>query len=103
MMSGKDTHRPQLQAMLDYVREGDVLCVESISRLARSTRDLLSIVDQLTAKGVQFYSQKESIDTTTPQGKFMLTVFASMAELERDQIRQRQQEGIAIAKREGKL
>ena len=102
MMSGKDTHRPQLQAMLDYVREGDMLCVESISRLARSTRDLLSIVDQLTAKGVQFYSQKESIDTTTPQGKFMLTVFAAMAELERDQIRQRQQEGIAIAKREGK-
>lgn len=102
MMSGKDTHRPQLQAMLDYVREGDVLCVESISRLARSTRDLLSIVDQLTSKGVQFYSQKESIDTATPQGKFMLTVFAAMAELERDQIRQRQQEGIAIAKREGK-
>lgn len=51
MMSGKDTHRPQLQAMLDYVREGEVLCVESISRLARSTRDLLSIVDQLAAKG----------------------------------------------------
>lgn len=89
MMSGKDTHRPQLQAMLDYVREGEVLCVESISRLARSTRDLLSIVDQLAAKGVQFYSQKESIDTTTPQGKFMLTVFAAMAELERDQILQR--------------
>lgn len=88
--------------MLDYMREGDVLCVESISRLARSTRDLLNIVDQLTAKGVQFYSQKESIDTTTPQGKFMLTVFAAMAELERDQIRQRQQEGIVIAKREGK-
>lgn len=88
--------------MLDYVREGNVLCVESISRLARSTRDLLSIVDQLTIKGVHFYSQKESIDTTTPQGKFMLTVFAAMAELERDQIRQRQQEGIAIAKREGK-
>ena len=57
MMSGTDTHRPQLQAMLDYVREGDMLCVESISRLARSTRDLLNIVDQLTAKGVQFYSQ----------------------------------------------
>ena len=102
ILSGKDTHRPQLHAMLDYMREGDVLCVESISRLARSTRDLLNIVDQLTAKGVQFYSQKESIDTNTPQGKFMLTVFAAMAELERDQIRQRQQEGIVIAKREGK-
>ena len=102
MMSGKDTHRPQLQAMLDYVREGDVLFVESISRLARSTRDLLSIVDQLTENGVQFISQKESIDTETPQGKFMLTVFAAMAELERDQIRQRQREGIAIAQREGR-
>ena len=90
MLSGKDTNRPQLQAMLDYVREGDVLFVESISRLARSTRDLLSIVDQLTENGVQFISQKESIDTETPQGKFMLTVFAAMAELERDQIRQRQ-------------
>ena len=100
MLSGKDTNRPQLQAMLDYVREGDVLFVESISRLARSTRDLLSIVDQLTENGVQFISQKESIDTETPQGKFMLTVFAAMAELERDQIRQRQREGIAIAQRE---
>lgn len=102
MLSGKDTNRPQLQAMLDYVREGDVLFVESISRLARSTRDLLSIVDQLTENGVQFISQKESIDTETPQGKFMLTVFAAMAELERDQIRQRQREGIAIAQREGR-
>ena len=74
MLSGKDTHRPQLQAMLDYVREGDMLCVESISRLARSTRDLLSIVDQLTAKGVQFYSQKENIDTTTPQGIIMQAI-----------------------------
>ena len=73
MLSGKDTNRPQLKAMLDYVREGDVLYVESISRLARSTRDLLNIVDQLTEKKVQFFSQKESIDTTTPQGKFMLT------------------------------
>lgn len=101
MLSGKDTNRPQLKAMLDYVREGDVLYVESISRLARSTRDLLNIVDQLTEKKVQFFSQKESIDTTTPQGKFMLTVFAAMAELERDQIKQRQAEGIAIAKANG--
>ena len=75
---------------LIYVREEYVLFVESISRLVRSTRDLLNIVDTLTKKGVQFISQKESIDTTTPQGKFMLTVFAAMAELERDQIRQRQ-------------
>lgn len=102
MLSGKDRNRPELAKMLDYVREGDVLYVESISRLARSTRDLLTIVDELTEKGVQFVSQKESIDTQTPQGKFMLTVFAAMAELEIDQIRQRQAEGIAIAKAQGK-
>lgn len=102
MLSGKDRNRPELKKMLEYVREDDVLYVESISRLARSTRDLLTIVDELTEKGVQFVSQKENIDTSTPQGKFMLTVFAAMAELERDQIRQRQAEGIAIAKAQGK-
>lgn len=64
MLSGKDTHRPQLQAMLDYAHEGDMFCVEPISRLARQTGDFLSIVNQLTAKGVQFYSQKLTIDTT---------------------------------------
>lgn len=102
MLSGKDRNRPGLQAMLDYVREGDVLYVESISRLARSTRDLLQILDELQAKGVQFISGKENIDTSSPQGKFMLTVFAALSELEREQIRQRQAEGIAIAKQQGK-
>lgn len=102
MLSGKDRNRPGLQAMLDYIREGDVLYVESISRLARSTRDLLQIVEELKSKGVQFISQKESIDTSTPQGKFVLTVFAALAELEREQIRQRQAEGISIAKNQGK-
>ena len=102
MLSGKDTNRPGLKAMLDFVREGDVLYVESISRLAISTRDLLQIIDQLQEKGTQFISEKESIDTTTPQGKFMLTVFAAMADLEREQIRQRQREGIEKAKKEGK-
>lgn len=101
-LSGKNTDRPQLQAMLEYVREGDTLIVESISRLARSTKDLLNIVEQLNAKGVQFVSKKESIDTNTPQGKFMLTIFGAMAELEREQILQRQKEGIAIAKAAGK-
>ena len=102
MLSGKDTNRPGLQAMLEYVREGDTLYVESFSRLARSTRDLLQIIDQLQQKEVQFISQKECIDTNTPQGKFMLTVFAALSELEREQIRERQAEGIAIAKRNGK-
>lgn len=101
--SGKSrTGRPQLEAMMDFVREGDVVIVESISRFARSTRDLLTLVEQLTEKGVGFVSQKESIDTNTPQGKFMLTVFSAMAELEREQTLQRQREGIAAAKAAGK-
>lgn len=101
--SGKSrTGRPQLEAMMDFVREGDVVVVESISRFARSTRDLLTLVEQLTEKGVGFVSQKESIDTNTPQGKFMLTVFGAMAELEREQTLQRQREGIAAAKAAGK-
>lgn len=101
-MSGKNTQRPQLQAMLAYVREGDTLTVESFSRLSRSVRDLLDIVDKLNAQGVRLISLKESIDTSTPQGKFMLTVFAALAELEREQTLQRQREGIEIAKAEGK-
>ena len=101
--SGKSRDgRPELDAMMDFVREGDVVIVESISRFARSTRDLLTLVEQLTNKKVEFVSQKESIDTTTPQGRFMLTVFGAMAELEREQTLQRQKEGIAAAKAEGK-
>lgn len=100
-LSGKDKNRPQLKAMLDFVREGDTVIVESISRLARSTRDLLDIVQQLNEKEVTFVSLKETIDTNTPNGKFMLTVFAAISELERDYIRQRQAEGIAEAKKRG--
>lgn len=100
--SGKNANRPQLKKMLSAVREGDIVIVESISRLARSTRDLLNIVDELQKEKVNFISLKENIDTTTPQGKFMLTVFAALAELEREQILQRQKEGIAIARAAGK-
>ena len=101
-MSGKNTGRPELRRMLEYVRKGDTVIVESISRFARNTRDLLELVENLTAKGVEFVSQKESIDTTTPTGKFMLTVFGAVAELEREYILQRQREGIEIAKQQGK-
>ena len=100
-MSGKNTNRPELQKMMEYVRRGDTVIVESISRFARNTRDLLELVEQLTAKGVEFVSRKEAIDTTTPTGKFMLTVFGAVAELEREYILQRQREGIAIAKANG--
>ena len=100
--SGKNADRPQLKQMLEYVRKGDTVIVESISRFARNTRDLLELVERLTAKDVEFVSKKEAIDTTTPTGKFMLTVFAAVAELEREHILQRQHEGIAIAKEQGK-
>ena len=67
-ISGASSDRPQLKAMLDYVREGDTLYVESISRLGRSTKDLLNIIDTLTDKGVTLVSHKENIDTDTPTG-----------------------------------
>lgn len=73
-ISGKNTNRPKLQEMLDFVREGDVVYVHDLSRLARSTKDLLSIVEQLDAKGVQLVSNKEAIDTQTAAGKLMLTM-----------------------------
>lgn len=101
-VSGKNTDRPQLKAMMEYVREGDTLIVESYSRLARNTADLLNIVGQLESKGVKFVSLKENIDTSTPQGKLMLTIFAGLAQFERECTLQRQAEGIAIAKAEGK-
>ena len=101
-ISGKNMERPMLKEMMGFVRSGDIVVVESISRFARNTRDLLELVDQLVAKGVQFVSMKEKIDTSTPSGKFMLTVFGAVAQLERDYILQRQKEGIAIARANGK-
>ena len=100
-MSGKSLDRPELKRMLNYVREGDVVIVESISRFARNTRDLLELMEKLSEKNVQFVSKKEAIDTNTPTGRFMLTVFGAVAELEREYILQRQKEGIAIAKEQG--
>jgi DNA invertase Pin-like site-specific DNA recombinase len=97
--SGKNAERKALKEMLSFVRQGDVVIVSEISRLARNTTDLLSIVGQLTEKGVEFISLKESIDTNTPAGQFMLTVFGALATLERETIRARQAEGIAEAKK----
>ena len=101
-LSGKDTNRPHLNAMIDYVREGDTVVVSEYSRLARSTRDLIDIIETLQNKGVTVISMKEKLDTSTPQGEFMLTVFAGIATLERKLMLQRQREGIAIAKANGK-
>lgn len=94
--------RVELQKMMDFVREGDIVLVESISRFGRSLQDLLFLINQLNDKGVQFKSLKEGdIDTTTPTGKLVFSIFSSLAEFERETIKQRQAEGIAIAKANG--
>lgn len=100
--SAKDTNRPQFQAMLDYVREDDVIYIKDFSRLARSTKDLLDIVEKLNKKGVKLISLKENLDTNTPTGKLMLTMIGAIYEFERSNLLERQREGIAIARRAGK-
>lgn len=102
-VSAKDTNRPQLKAMLDFAREGDTIYIHDFSRLARSTSDLLRLVEQMKNKGIHLVSNKESIDTSTPSGKLMLTMIGAINEFERANLLERQQEGIAIAKREGKF
>ena len=102
-VSGKDTNRPKLQEMLDFVREGDTIYIHDFSRLARSTKDLLDIVEKLNTKGVSLVSNKENIDSSTPTGKLMLTMIGAIAEFERQNLLERQREGIEIAKREGKF
>lgn len=100
-ISGKNTNRPELQAMLEFVREGDTIYIHDFSRLARSTKDLLDIVEFLNNKKVHLVSNKESIDTSTPQGKLMLTMIGAIYEFERTNLLERQREGISIAKRNG--
>ena len=101
-LSGKDTDRPQLQAMLEFAREGDTIYVSEFSRLARSTKDLLDIVQQLKEKHVQVISLKENFDTSTPAGELAMTMFAAIATFERKIMLERQREGIALAKAQGK-
>ena len=101
-LSGKDTDRPQLQAMLEFAREGDTVYVSEFSRLARSTKDLLDIVQRLKEKQVQVISLKESFDTSTPAGELAMTMFAAIATFERKIMLERQREGIALAKAQGK-
>ncbi len=99
--SGKNANRPKLMEMMNFVREGDTVVVSEISRFARNTKDLLTLIDELTEKGVQFESQKEKIDTTTPTGQFMLTVFGAVSQLEREYTLSRQREGIEAKKANG--
>ena len=100
-VSAKDTNRPKLQELLDFARDGDTIHIHDFSRLARSTKDLLDIVEQLNAKGVTLVSNKENVDTSTPTGKLMLTMIGAINEFERTNLLERQREGIAIAKRNG--
>ena len=101
-ISGKNAKRPELQAMLEYVREGDTVYVKDLSRLARNTKDLLNIVEYLTNKGVALKSIKENIDTSTNFGKLMITFLAAIYEFERANLLERQRDGIAVAKMQGK-
>lgn len=102
-VSGKNiTDRPVLKNLIAILKNGDKLIVDSISRFARNTKDLIDLVEKLNNKGVVFVSLKEAIDTTTPTGMFMLTIFGAVAQLERDYIKDRQMEGIAIAVEQGK-
>lgn len=101
-VSGKNMDRPELQNMLDFVRQDDVIYIHDFSRLARSTKDLLEIVDLLNRKGVGLVSNKENVDSSTPQGRLMLSMIAAINEFERENLLERQREGIAIAKAEGK-
>lgn len=101
-ISAKDANRPQLKKMLDFARQGDIIHVHDFSRLARSTKDLLDIVEQLKEKDIALVSNKENIDSCTPTGKLMLTMIGAINEFERTNLLERQLEGIEIAKREGK-
>lgn len=100
-VSGKNTQREQLAAMLDYIREGDTLYITDFSRLSRSVGDLLNIMQQLESKGVRLVSLKENIDTHTATGKLMTTIIAAINEFERENMLERQKEGIACAKGRG--
>lgn len=101
-ISAKDTNRPELKKMIDFAREGDTIYIWDFSRLARSTKDLLDLVETFKEKGIHLISVKENLDTSTPAGKLMLTMIGAINEFERANLLERQREGIALAKREGK-
>lgn len=104
-VSGKDTDRPQLQELLSYIRQGDVLIVHSMDRLARNLKDLLCLVEDLIAKGISIQFVKENLtfdaSTDNPMSKMILSMVGAFAEFERNMIKSRQKEGIALAKARG--
>jgi len=102
-ISGSVRSRPELDRLLDHLREGDVIVVTKYDRLARSLRDLLEIVETIKERGAGFRSLAEDIDTTTPAGRLVFHVFASIAQFERERISERTREGLEAARRRGRL
>lgn len=103
VITGSVRQRPQLNRMLDQLRAGDVVVVTKYDRLARSLKDLLELVDQIQGKGTGFRSLAEDIDTTTPAGRLVFHVFASIAQFERERIAERTREGLEAARRRGRV
>lgn len=103
-VSGTKREREELNRMMDTLREGDVVVITELSRLSRSVKDLFEIVDKIHKVGADIKSLKESdwIDTTTPQGKLLFTIFAGISQFERDLIRQRTMEGLQAARARGR-
>ena len=101
-MTGTKSDRPELKTMLLTLRSGDILVIDSFSRLSRSTKDLLELVEQLTAMGVHLVSLKENLDTTTATGKLMLTMLSALSQFERDLIAERTIDGLKAARARGR-
>lgn len=101
--SGKSRERPELEKLLDQLREGDVVVVAKYDRLARSLRDLMDLIEIIRERKAGFRSLAEDIDTTTPSGRLIFHVFGSIAEFERERIVERTMEGLAAARRRGRV
>ena len=102
-ISGSRRARPELDRMLEQLRDGDVVTVTKYDRLARSLKDLLEIVEAIRERGAGFRSLAEDIDTTTPAGRLVFHVFASIAQFERERISERTREGLASARKRGRI
>ena len=103
VMTGTKAHRPALDKLLDFARKGDTVVVSELSRIGRNTKNCLELIEELNSKGIRFVAIKEGIDTDTELGKFFLTICSAFNELELSYIRERCQQGIDIAKKEGRM